>query len=204
MKRGKARRRERHWMDAYDADHGWSQTAWPPAWLSRAWDPDRDWPTPPPHTSTKDRYPVDFTFVTDRVATGGGLWTDADVDALRAAGITHVVTAAEELQATTARLLDGRMPYLLNGVKDDGLMKPTWWFAKTVDFARDALADPKAKVYLHCWSGKNRGPCSAYAVLRALGYSPADAERSIRDARPKVILLYRQDADEALQRMGVS
>lgn len=143
MKKGKAKRR--HWMDAYDADRGWVPSAY-----YRAWDPDLDWPRLP-RTNGKERFPVDFTFVTDRVATGGGIWTEADVATLRVAGITHVVTAAEELHATTAGLLEGRMPYLLNGVKDDGLWKGAWWFAKTLDFAREALADPDAKVYLHCF-----------------------------------------------------
>jgi dual specificity phosphatase 3 len=193
VKKGKAKRR--HWMDAYDADRGWAPV-WP-----RSWDPDLDWPRLP-HTNGKDRFPVDFTFVTDRVATGGGIWTEADVASLRVAGITHVVTAAEELHATSASLLEGRMPYLLNGVKDDGAWKGAWWFAKTLDFTREALADPNAKVYLHCWSGKNRGPSAAYAVLRDLGYTAGAAESLIRKARPKVILLYRRDADEALERMA--
>jgi hypothetical protein len=199
MKAGKRNRRER-----WETRSLWD--GWPPSWMAteRRWDPDRDWPNLPPHTNTKDRFPIDYTFVTDRIATGGGLWTDEDVRTLRVAGITHVVTAAEELHATSARLLDGQMPYLLNGVRDDGVPKGTWWFAKTVEFAHAALADPDAKVYVHCWSGSNRGPSSAYAVLRAEGYSAVEAERLIRAARPRARLLYQRDADAAIERMGVA
>jgi hypothetical protein len=198
MKQGKKRRMTR--MKKWEA---WFGDRVP---RRAEWDPDWDWPRLPPVRSGNhnDLFPIDFNFVTDRVATGGGIWTEADVETLRVAGITHVVTAADELHATTARLLEGQMPYLLNGTKDDGVWKGAWWFAKTVEFARDALADPSAKVYLHCWSGKNRGPTSAYAVLRATGYSAAQAERLIREARPKVVLLYRRDAEEALERMGVA
>jgi predicted protein tyrosine phosphatase len=198
MKKGKRNRRER-----WETRSLWDD--WPPTWMprQREWHPDRDWPNLP-HFNTKNRYPIDFTFVTDRVATGGGLWTDEDVRTLRLAGITHVITAAEELHSTTARLLDGQMPYLLNGVKDDGATKGTWWFAKTVEFAREALADPDAKVYVHCWSGSNRGPSSAYAVLRDTGIPAAEAERLIRTARPRAHLLYVQDADAAIERMGAA
>jgi hypothetical protein len=161
-------------------------------------DPDRFWPYVPAVAPV-----IDWDWVTDRVATGGGIWSEADVDRLHAAGITHVVTAADELVGRSDRLLSGdpRMQVLLNGLPDDGKWKPAWWFAKTVEFATDALRDPDAKIYLHCWSGKNRGPSHAYAVLRAQGWCAPEAERLIREARPKVILLYREDADEALAAM---
>lgn len=192
MKKGKGNRRRRELQ--------WSVA--PRRAQPRLWDPDRDWPTPPPKRDLS-QFPVDYAFVTDRIATGGGLWTDEDVDRLADAGITHVVTTADELIATTAALVEGRMAWLGNGTRDDGTWKPSVWFANTIAFTQDALAKPGTKVYLHCWSGKNRGPSSAYAALRAGGHSRVAAERLIRRARPKVTLLYRADAEQALERMGI-
>lgn len=199
-KKGKGNRRARR-------ESGWQLTLsdWRPRPytrmldIDRDWDPDLDWPRRPVVPP-----PVDFNWVTERIATGGGIWTDADVDRLERAGVTHVVTAADELVATTSALLEGRMAHLANGTRDDGLLKPTVWFANTVAFTQAALKDPATKVYLHCWSGKNRGPTSAYVALRAAGYNRVAAERLIRQARPSVRLLYRPDADAALARMGIA
>jgi protein-tyrosine phosphatase len=160
-----------------------------------------EWPKPPPRDAPVE---VDFDFVTDRIATGGGIWTRKDVDRLAAAGITHIVTTADEQVAHVAALVEGRMTWLGNGTLDDGTWKPVVWFANTIAFTEAALRDPAAKVYLHCWSGKNRGPTAAYTALRVTGMSPHEAEDAIRRARPKVQLLYRPDAEQALERMGLA
>lgn len=197
MKKGKGNRRarERHMAFASPA----TRSLWE---RPRRWDPDWDYPNYPPVEYTPPS--VDFDFVTDRIATGGGIWSEADIDRLAEAGITHIVTAADEQVAHVGALAEGRMRWLGNGTIDDGAWKPTWWFANTVEFTQAALADPAAKVYLHCWSGKNRGPSSAYVALRAAGMRAFDAEAAIRRARPVVRLLYRPDAEQALERMGLA
>lgn len=183
-----------------------SRPGWQLDWLPRprtrlaTWDPDYDWPL---HPEDRPKPPVDYNWVTERIATGGGIWTSEDVDRLAAAGITHIVTTADELVASVSFLVEGRMAHLANGTKDDGQWKPAVWFANTIAFTQAALKDPAAKVYLHCWSGKNRGPSSAYVALRAAGASRVAAERLIREARPQVRLLYRPDAEQALERMGI-
>lgn len=192
MKKGKGNRRKAR-------QTGWQDALWGP--YTRSWDADYDWPKPPPRELPVE---VDYDFVTDRIATGGGIWTSKDVDRLAAAGITHIVTTADELLGPVADLVDGRMTWLGNGTLDDGRWKPTVWFANTIAFVEDALVDPDAKVYLHCWSGKNRGPTSAYVALRVTGHSRVEAERLIRAARPEVRLLYRPDAEQALERMGLA
>lgn len=190
MKKGKGNRRKARQEPMF----------WGPSY--RRWDADFDWPHYSPVETTPPA--VDFDFVTDRIATGGGIWTSADVDRLAAAGITHIVTAADEQIAHVAALVDGRMAWLGNGTKDDGKWKPVVWFANTIAFAEDALAKPGTKVYFHCWSGKNRGPTSAYVALRVTGMSARAAEDAIRRARPQVHLLYRPDAEKALTTMGLA
>jgi predicted protein tyrosine phosphatase len=146
---------------------------------------------------------ADFDFVTDRIATGGMIWDADDVAALEAAGITHVVTAAVELEEQTRRILADRFVHLANGVHDDGLWKSPTWFRRTINFTVGALRDPDARVLLHCGAGINRGPSSAYAVLRALGHSPSNAYGLITDARPIAAVLYARDADEAIAVLGL-
>ena len=145
----------------------------------------------------------DFDFVTDRIATGGMIWDEEDVAAMEAAGITHVVTAAIELEDDTWRVLAGRFAHLCNGVHDDGAWKSPDWFGRSIEFTLAALQDPDARVLLHCGAGINRGPSSAYAVLRALGHSPSDAYRLVTEARPIACVLYANDADEAIEALGL-
>lgn len=146
---------------------------------------------------------ADFDFVADRIATGGKIWDESDVAAMLAAGITHVVTAAIELEQETHRVLAGRFVHLANGVHDDGLWKETAWFRASIDFTLEALRDPDARVLLHCGAGINRGPSSAYAVLRALGHSRHEALRMITEARPIAAVLYANDADDAIEELGL-
>lgn len=160
----------------------------------RTWTPGRGW---------DERPAGDFDFVAPRVATGGGLFDERDARAVLDAGITHVVTVARELEADVARLLGGRAAHLANGSIDDhgrgGAADPVAWFGRSVAFSLRALeADPAARVLLHCSAGINRGPSSAYAVLRALGHAPGEAELLIEDARPFAGLIYVPEAEAAV------
>ena len=93
---------------------------------SRAWRPGQGW---------VQRQPGDFNFVTARVATGGGLHREEDVGAVLDAGITHVVTAARELETDVDRLLAGRVVHLANGTDDDGERKAVAWFRRSIEFS---------------------------------------------------------------------
>jgi hypothetical protein len=143
---------------------------------------------------------MDFNFVTDRLATGAAISTVEDVSALVQAGITHVVSCREFTpEASWLRANSGILDYLHNPTLDDFLPKPSEWFRATINFALPALAFAGTKVYVHCNEGRNRGPSSAYAVLRAQGIAPAMAEKMIRDVRPIVTLAYIRDADKAIE-----
>ena len=152
----------------------------------------------------RGRDEIDFDRVTDRIYTGGGIWSVRDVDRLVAVGITHVVCAAEELEELSVRLAGARLAVLPNGTDDDGLPKSPSWFGRIVSFALDALRDPGAKVYLHCAAGINRGPSAAYVVLRALGHSPEEAFGLIRAARSQAGIIYADSADDAIEALGMA
>lgn len=143
---------------------------------------------------------MDLTFITTRIATGGAITSPSDVVSLLDAGITHVIDCCSE---TDDDILHGYPITLLrNQVSDDGQPKPSDWFDLSIRFALDALTRPRAKVLAHCMSGLNRGPSTAYAIVRAFGILGADAELLIRTRRPQVQLAYKRDADAAIAALG--
>jgi len=139
-------------------------------------------------------------FVTPQIATGGDLppfWDDL-VPALQAwqdLGITHVIDNREEWSdEDVVAQLAPEIRYLYNGVDDAGRGQPDRWFDDGVAWARQVLADPDAKVLIHCHMGINRGPSVGFAVLLALGWDPVEAIASIRRARPVANVWYAADA----------
>lgn len=143
----------------------------------------------------------DFSLITPRLFTGAALTAGpTDVAALHAAGITHVI-ACNESEDDNA-LLGAGFTCLLNPTADDGTHKAPEWFDKSIQFAVDALSHHHARVLAHCAAGVNRGPSTAYAIMRALGFSATDAETLIRAARPQVGLGYKVDADAAIMTLG--
>lgn len=139
-------------------------------------------------------------FVTAQIATGGDLpYSDhRDVPVLAEwarLGITHVVdNRVEWNDQAHVRRYAPHITYLHNGVDDVGGRQPDRWYDEGVAFARAALADPDAKVLIHCHMGINRGPSLTYAVLLDLGWDPVEAIDAIRTARPIAGVLYAEDA----------
>jgi len=72
---------------------------------------------------------------------------------------------------------------LWNAVDDDFQPKPPEIFQRGVEFALQALEDPQSKVYIHCAAGVHRAPMMTLAVMRALGFSLADAVHMIESRR---------------------
>jgi dual specificity phosphatase 3 len=148
---------------------------------------------------------MDWSFITERVATGAAISTVADVDLLVASGVTAIVDARAEFD--DAALIMASHPsvlYLWDGTEDDRQPKPVEWFGKALDFAMPILVRPGQIVFTHCAAGHNRGPSLAYAVLRAQGWYAKDAIDLIHVERPATIggIVYAADADRALKQLG--
>ena len=125
---------------------------------------------------------MDMTWITDRVAVGGGIWTDDQMIELVRHGITHIIDMQIEFDDTPlAEPYDVKV--LWNPVDDDFQPKPPEVFQRGVDFAMAALDDPESKVYVHCAAGVHRAPMMALAVLRALGFPLQDAVEMIESRR---------------------
>jgi protein-tyrosine phosphatase len=128
---------------------------------------------------------MDMTWVTDRIAVGGGIWFERNMIDVVAAGVTHIIDMQIEFDDT--RLAE---PYgvkvLWNPTDDDFRTKPAALLQRGVDFAVEALQEPESKVFIHCAAGVHRAPMMALAVLRAMGWSLQDALKTIGEKREVV------------------
>ena len=125
---------------------------------------------------------MDMTWVTNRIAVGGGIWTDEKMIEVVRAGVTHIIDMQIEFDDTQ---LAGRygVKVLWNPTDDDFQPKPPALFQRGVDFALEALDDADSRVFIHCAAGVHRAPMMTLAVLRALGFSLEDATDMIQSRR---------------------
>ena len=125
---------------------------------------------------------MDMTWITDRIAVGGGIWTDDKMEELAQTGITHIIDMQIEFDDTELARPYG-VEVLWNPVDDDFQPKPPDVFRKGVEFAMEALDRPESKLYIHCAAGVHRAPMMALAVLRSLGYGLDEAIDVIESRR---------------------
>ncbi|MGC3954724.1 MAG: dual specificity protein phosphatase family protein [Propionicimonas sp.] len=148
-------------------------------------------------------------FVTPQLAVGGDLAPEfatarRQLQDLLDAGITHIADLRDEW--SDADLVGYWAPdveYLYHPVQDAGQRIPADWFEQLNDWVSQALADPAAKVLVHCHMGVNRAPSAAFALLLAQGLKVREALTAIRGHRPVAVIDYADDAlDWYLERSG--
>jgi protein-tyrosine phosphatase len=125
---------------------------------------------------------MDMTWVTDRIAVGGGIWNDENMGEVVKRGVTHIIDMQIEFDD---RPLAEPYPVqvLFNPTDDDFMPKPPELFQAGVDFALDALDEPDNKVYIHCAAGVHRAPMMTLAILRVLGWPLQKAKDLILERR---------------------
>ena len=128
---------------------------------------------------------MDITWVTPRLAVGGGIWSDEKMIEVVRAGVTHIIDMQVEFDDTALAEPYG-IAVLWNPTDDDFRPKPVNLFQRGVDFALAALDDSDCKVFIHCAAGVHRAPMMALALLRALGFGLQDAMDVIQARRPVV------------------
>ena len=128
---------------------------------------------------------MDMTWVTDRIAVGGGIWNDQKMIEVARAGITHIIDMQIEWDDTELARPYG-IRVLWNPTDDDFKPKPAALFQRGVDFALEALDDAESRLFIHCAAGVHRAPMMALAVLRAMGFGLEDAMEMI-ESRRKVV-----------------
>src|SRR5437588_9064132 len=100
---------------------------------------------------------MDTTWLTDRIAVGGGIWTPENMGKVARAGITHIIDMQIEFDDTALGAEQG-ITVLWNGTDDDFEPKPAALFRRGVEFAQAALDEPESKVFIHCAAGVHRAP----------------------------------------------
>ena len=128
---------------------------------------------------------MDMTWVTDRIAVGGGIWNELKMIEVAEAGVTHVINMQIDFDARHLGVPHG-INVLWNPTDDDFQFKPPELLQRGVDFALEALDDPHTKVFIHCAAGVHRAPMMTLAVLRAMGWELREAMKLIQKRRPVV------------------
>ena len=128
---------------------------------------------------------MDLTWVTPRIAVGGGIWTDANMAKVAATGVTHIVDMQVEFDDTPLAEPYG-IEVFWNPVDDDFQPKPPEVFQAGTEFALAALEDPQHKLFIHCAAGVHRAPMMTLALLRVLGWDLQPAMELMEDKRPVV------------------
>jgi len=126
---------------------------------------------------------MDMTWITDRLAVGGGIWTEEKMSEVARSGITHIIDMQMEFDDTELAEPYG-IRVLWNPVDDDFRPKPPEVFQRGVEFALETLDEPGAKLYIHCAAGVHRAPMMSLAVLCALGWKLEQAQKVLQARRP--------------------
>ena len=126
---------------------------------------------------------MDITWVTDRIAVGGGIWTAENMAKVAKAGITHVIDMQIEFDDTPLGEEFG-VEVLWNPTDDDFEFKPAALFRRGVEFAERALQKDGAKIFVHCAAGVHRAPMMTLALLGSMGWELNDAMELIEGRRP--------------------
>lgn len=135
--------------------------------------------------SRPEAFRMDMTWVTGRIAVGGGIWTDENMAAVAQAGVTHIIDMQIEFDDTRLATPHA-IEVLWNPIDDDFQLKPPEIFRRGVEFATQALSQEGTKLYIHCAAGVHRAPMMTLAVLCSLGWAPDAAQDLIEKKRPVV------------------
>ena len=128
---------------------------------------------------------MDMTWVTERIALGGGIWNARNMEELAQIGVTHVLNMQIEFDDRPLAEIHG-IGVLWNPTDDDFLPKSPELLKRGVDFALEAMDDPEARLYVHCAAGVHRAPMMTLAVLCAMEWEMGAAMMLIETRRPVV------------------
>ncbi len=128
---------------------------------------------------------MDMTWVTGRIAVGGGIWTEDNMAAVSRAGVTHIIDMQIEFDDTQLAAPHA-IAVLWNPIDDDFQPKPPEIFERGVEFATEALSQDGTKLFIHCAAGVHRAPMMTLAVLCSMGWTPEAAQDLIEKERPVV------------------
>jgi protein-tyrosine phosphatase len=128
---------------------------------------------------------MDMTWITHRIAVGGGIETADNMRIVAGAGVTHIIDMQIEFDDTSLAVAH-RIKVLWNGIYNDFQPKPPELFERGVEFGLAALRKQKSKILIHCTLGMHRAPAMTLALLGAMGWPLPVAMQLIQKCRPVV------------------
>jgi protein-tyrosine phosphatase len=128
---------------------------------------------------------MDMTWITDRIAVGGGIWTAEHMAEVARNGVTHILDMQIEFDDTTLAAPHG-IRVLWNPIDDDFQPKPPEIFEHGVEFAREVLDEAGSKLFVHCAAGIHRAPMMTLAILCSTGWEMEKALETMERRRPVV------------------
>jgi protein-tyrosine phosphatase len=129
---------------------------------------------------------MDMTWVTDRIAVGGGIWTNDKMADVARTGVTHIIDMQIEFDDTPLAQPYG-IQVLWNPTDDDFQPKGADTFQRGIEFALHALNGGNgSRLFIHCAAGVHRAPMMTLAILRVLGFPLPEAMEMIESRRPVV------------------
>jgi len=128
---------------------------------------------------------MDMTWITGRLALGGGIWNPQNMSEAARTGVTHIIDMQIEFDDTQLAEPHG-IAVLWNPTDDDFQPKPPELFERGVNFVAQALAADDSRVLIHCAAGVHRAAMMMLAVLCSQGWEPEAAMQTIVARRPVV------------------
>src|SRR5579859_7510871 len=101
------------------------------------------------------KFGMDMTWITGRLAVGGGIWTAENMAAVARAGVTHIIDMQIEFDDTPLAKAQG-IEVCWNPIDDDFEPKPGEVFDRGVKFGLAALEGNDSKLLVHCAAGVHR------------------------------------------------
>jgi len=128
---------------------------------------------------------MDMTWVTGRIAVGGGIWTADNMAAVAGAGVSHILDMQIEFDDTPLAAPYGIVVKWIP-TDDNFQPKPPELFQRGVNFALQALDQEGTRLLVHCAAGVHRAPMMTLAILCSLSWNMKDAMRLIGTRRSVV------------------
>lgn len=146
---------------------------------------------------------MDMTWVTGRIAVGGGIWNAENMAEVARAGVTHIIDMQKEFDDTPLAEPFG-IEVLWNPTEDDFQPKPPALFQRGVDFAKRILDEPDTKLFVHCAAGIHRAPTMTLAILSSLSWAMQDAMLLIERKRETADFaeVYVRSVERFLEQQG--
>lgn len=148
---------------------------------------------------------MDITWITGRLAVGGGIWNPENMAAVARSGITHIIDMQIEFDDSALAAPFG-IEVLWNATDDDFQPKPPELLQRGVDFALQALERTDSKLFVHCAAGVHRAPMMLLAIMCNDGWEMDDAMHLISSRRPVVDFaqVYIDSVSRFLQQANVA